>query len=347
MNESIWKGKHGPLLIAEIGGNHEGDFEYAKKLTELAIEADVDFIKFQLYTGDGLVNPLESQQRNQHFKNFELSKENHLELAELCKKNFIGYAASVWHEDFFSWIDDYLDFYKIGSGDLTAYPILKKIARIGKPILLSTGLATESDIMESIKFIQKINSDYVKKGMLALLQCTSMYPINFSDAHLNVMQRLREITKLSYIGYSDHTIGIDALKYAYAMKANILEFHFTDNRLNRSFRDHTVSLTKKDVKQLINEIQTINKLKGNYKKIQLEIELENNHVNTFRRALYLKHDLPKGSTIKEDDLIALRPNHGICSSQYENLIGKITNKNIKAYEILKWEYIKTYNNEVG
>ena len=290
---------------------------------------------------------LESLQRNQHFKNFELSKENHLELAELCKKNFIGYAASVWHEDFFSWIDDYLDFYKIGSGDLTAYPILKKIARIGKPILLSTGLATESDIMESIKFIQKINSDYVKKGMLALLQCTSMYPINFSDAHLNVMQRLREITKLSYIGYSDHTIGIDALKYAYAMKANILEFHFTDNRLNRSFRDHTVSLTKKDVKQLINEIQTINKLKGNYKKIQLEIELENNHVNTFRRALYLKHDLPKGSTIKEDDLIALRPNHGICSSQSESLIGKITNKNIKAYEILKWEYIKTYNNEVG
>ena len=123
-------------------------------------------IKFQLYTGDSLVNPLESLQRNQHFKNFELTKENHLELAELCKKNFIGYAASVWDEDFFSWIDDYLDFYKIGSGDLTAYPILKKIARIGKPILLSTGLATESDIMESIKFIQKINSDYVKKGML-------------------------------------------------------------------------------------------------------------------------------------------------------------------------------------
>ena len=79
----------------------------------------------------------------------------------------------------------------------------------------------------------------------------------------------------------------------------------------------------------------------------MEIELENNHVNTFRRALYLKHDLPKGSKIKEGDLIALRPNHGICSSQYENLIGKITNKNIKAYEILKWEYIKTYNNEVG
>ena len=254
MNESIWKSKHGPLLIAEIGGNHEGDFEYAKNLTKLAIEADVDFIKFQLSTREGLLNPLESAQRNQHFKNFELSRENHLELAELCKKNFVGYAASVWHEDFFSWIDDYLDFYKIGSGDLTAYPLLKKIARIGKPILLSTGLATESDKIESIRFIKKINSDYAQKGMFALLQCKSMYPINYSDAHLNVMHRLKEITKLSDIGYSDHTIGIDALIYAYAMRANILEFHFTDNRLNRSFRDHTVSSTKTDVKRLIGEI---------------------------------------------------------------------------------------------
>ena len=101
MNKSIWRGKHGPLLIAEIGGNHEGDFEYAKKLTKLAIAADVDFIKFQLYTGDSLVNPLESASRNEHFKKFELSQENHLELAQLCKKNLVGYAASVWHEDFF------------------------------------------------------------------------------------------------------------------------------------------------------------------------------------------------------------------------------------------------------
>ena len=341
MNESIWKGKHGPLLIAEIGGNHEGDFEYAKKLIKLAIEADVDFIKFQLYTGDGLVNPLESASRNEHFKKFELSQENHLELAKLCKKNLVGYAASVWQEDFFPWINDYLDFYKIGSGDLTAYSILKKIAGIGKPILLSTGLATESEVIESVKFIQKINPDYTKEGRLALLQCTSMYPINHSDAHLNVMDRLRKITNLSHIGYSDHTIGIDALKYAYAMKADVLEFHFTDNRQNRSFRDHTVSLTKTDVKRLIGEIKIINTLKGNQIKTQLKIELENNHVTTFRRALYLKHDLPKGSTIKESDLIALRPNHGICSSQSENLIGKIINQDIKKHETLKWKYIKT------
>jgi len=331
MNKSIWRGKHGPLLIAEIGGNHEGDFEYAKELTKLAIAADVDFIKFQLYTGDSLVNPLESALRNKHFKKFELSKENHLELAELCKKNHVGYAASVWHEDFFPWTDYYLDFYKIGSGDLTAYPLLKKIAEIGKPILLSTGLATEIEIIESVKFIQKINPNYIKAGRLALLQCTSMYPITHSDGG--------EITRLSHVGYSDHTIGIDALKYAYAMNADILEFHFTDDRNNRSFRDHTVSLTKADVGNLIAEIKIINALKGNQIKTQLKIELENNHVTTFRRALYLKYDLPKGSTIKESDLIALRPNHGICATQFQKLIGQRTNQDIKKHETLKWTYL--------
>ena len=83
----------------------------------------------------------------------------------------------------------------------------------------------------------------------------------------------KKFSKKEFTGYSDHTIGIDALKYAYAMRANILEFHFTDNRLNRSFRDHTVSLTKTDVEQLIVEIQKINNLRGNYTKIQLKIEL--------------------------------------------------------------------------
>ena len=89
MNKSIWRGKHGPLLIAEIGGNHEGDFEYAKKLTKLAIAADVDFIKFQLYTGDSLVNPLESASRNEHFKKFELSKENSSRISSIMQKKIL------------------------------------------------------------------------------------------------------------------------------------------------------------------------------------------------------------------------------------------------------------------
>ena len=120
---NFWKGSAGPLLIAEIGGNHEGDFEYARKLTELAIESKADFVKFQIYTGDTLVSKVEGAQRNKHFKKFELTPEQHIALAEMCRQNNVGYMASVWDPEAIDWIDEYISIYKIGSGDLTAYPV--------------------------------------------------------------------------------------------------------------------------------------------------------------------------------------------------------------------------------
>ena len=96
MIKNIWKGKNGPLLIAEIGGNHEGSFAYAKKLTQLAIKSKVDVIKFQIYTGDTLVNKIYSPNRNKHFKKFQLSKDQHIYLAKMCKNNGVKYLSSVW-----------------------------------------------------------------------------------------------------------------------------------------------------------------------------------------------------------------------------------------------------------
>jgi N,N'-diacetyllegionaminate synthase len=101
---SLWNGKYGPLLIAEIGGNHEGNFDYAKKLCQLAIDSKADYVKFQLYTGDGLVSPVESPDRNAHFKKFELTKEQHIELAEMVINAGRRYTASVWNTEFIDWI---------------------------------------------------------------------------------------------------------------------------------------------------------------------------------------------------------------------------------------------------
>ena len=201
-----WKGKHGPLLIAEIGGNHEGNFEYALKLTKLAIDSNVDFVKFQLYTGDTLVSKVESPQRNKHFKKFELSMEQYIQLAELCEANGVKFMASVWNPDYVSWIDKYNPIYKIGSGDLTAYPVLKEFAKLGKPIILSTGLSTIDDIAGAVEVIQKENEIYKNPNFLSILQCTSMYPIPYEDANLSVIQTLKDIFHLP-IGYSDHTEG--------------------------------------------------------------------------------------------------------------------------------------------
>jgi len=334
---SFWKGSAGPLLIAEIGGNHEGDFEYAKRLTELAIASKADFVKFQIYTGDTLVSKLEGAQRNEHFKKFELTPDQHIELASLCKSHNVGYMASVWDPEAIGWIDDYISIYKIGSGDLTAYPVLKATAKRNKPILLSTGLANEQEVLDTIAYLQKVNPLYLNKEYLAVLQCTSMYPIPFSDANLNVMTQLKEKTGCT-IGYSDHTEGSEALAIAVAMGAEVLEFHFTDSREGKTFRDHKVSLTKEEVWGLRERIAQIKDLRGNSDKTPLPVE--GDHVSSFRRAVYPLKDIPAGKVIEESDLTTLRPNHGIDARNFDDLIGKTAVSELKAHQKLNWDYFK-------
>lgn len=333
---NYFEGKVGPALIAEIGGNHEGNFEYAKELTRLAISTNVDFIKFQLYTGNTLVSKIEGATRNKHFKKFELSKEQHIELAKMVSNAGIHYMASVWDEDMIDWIDEFIPVYKVGSGDLTAYSVLEKIIEKKKPIIISTGLSTEEEVLDAVAFIQGKNELYKQKEYLAVLQCTSMYPISAADSNLAVMDRFRELTNLT-IGYSDHTEGPTALLYSVAMGAEVLEFHFTDSREGKVFRDHKVSLTPAEVIDLQKEIQLINTLKGDATKRPLKIETDNDHVASFRRAVYPKMDIKKGTIITKDNITVLRPNTGIDARDFYKLLGMKTTIDLKEHQKLSWE----------
>lgn len=334
---NIWEGKYGPMLIAEIGGNHEGDFEYAKRLTQLAIESDVDYIKYQLYSGDQLVSPVENPIRNKHFKKFELSKSQYIYLAEMCQEAKVGFMASVWDKERIDWVDQYMPIYKIGSGDMTAYPIIKYIQSLNKPVIISTGLSSQAEVEHVIEFMKQ-NGDYYMDGSnIAVLQCTSMYPIPPDDANLNVMYAYDSLN-VGAVGYSDHTEGMYALEIAVAMGAQILEFHFTDSRENKTFRDHKVSLTRNEVLSLIERIEIIKKLQGS--KIKKPLPVEGDHVTTFRRACYFNQDVPAGTVITEDMLCYLRPNHGIDARQFDKLLGKKTSFDRKANQQLKWEYLK-------
>ncbi|EIM77274.1 N-acetylneuraminate synthase [Nitritalea halalkaliphila LW7] len=254
-----------PLLIAEIGGNHEGNFDYALELTRLALKSGADAVKFQIYTGDTLVSSVESPDRNSHFKKFELSRDQHLALAKMVLDAGKFYVASVWDLTSLDWIHPYISFYKIGSGDLTAYPMIKAIVAKRKPILLSTGLATEDEVKKCVQYISDSDTFYKLPGNLAVLQCTSMYPITQGDANLHVMSRFQTLFNLP-VGYSDHTEGSLALEVAVAMGAQILEFHFTDSREGKSFRDHRVSLTCEEVIELRAKIDSIQALKALMKK---------------------------------------------------------------------------------
>jgi N,N'-diacetyllegionaminate synthase len=330
---NAFEGKYGPLLIAEIGGNHEGDFDYAMRLAELAVRSDSDYIKFQLYTGDTLVSEQESPDRNKHFKKFQLTKEQYFQLADYCKTNGKNFLASVWDVDMLDWIDPYLPLYKIGSGDLTAYPVLEAIAKRNKPIIISTGLATEEEVLQTVNFLQKQNKRYTSPDQLAILQCTSMYPIPLQDANLAVMLSLRKATGLT-VGYSDHTEGSKALEVAFAMGAQILEFHFTDDRTNKTFRDHKVSLTAAEVHQLQAAIADIRALQGSAEKRPLAVE--GDHVVSFRRAVYPKYDLPVGTLLNSENLTVLRPNHGIDAREYDKVLGKKLKEAVKRHQKLTW-----------
>lgn len=327
--KSPWKGPSGPLLIAEIGGNHEGDFEVAKAMTKNAIAAGADCVKFQIYQGDTLVSPVENPDRHKHFKKFELEPEQHVALARMCREAGVHYLSSVWDDDAFDWIDEYLDFYKVGSGDMTAWPVIAGLARRGTPILLSTGLATLDEVMQTVRYIQSIDKKYTRPENLCILQCTAMYPIPDEDAHLRVMDRLRAATGLS-VGYSDHTIGSRALRAATAMGAEVLEFHFTDSREGKVFRDHKVSLTGPELSELKDDLKQIRTLMGKDVKTPQPSEISEGHEVSFRRAAYLRRDIAEGETIRAEDVICLRPLHGLDARDTERLIGSTARRPITA-----------------
>jgi len=331
---SPWQGEVGPLLIAEIGGNHEGDFDVAKHMLDLAIKGGADSVKFQLYQGSSLVSPVESPDRYRHFKKFELTREQHIYLAEACREANVSYSASVWDMDMLDWIDPYLDFYKIGSGDVTAWPILANFAAREKPILLSTGLSTLEEVVQTVRFIQQQNPKYSDPNMLCVMQCTSMYPIPDEDANLRTMDAIERYTGAA-IGYSDHTIGMDALLAAAAMGAKALEFHFTDSREGKEFRDHKVSLVSEEVAELKSRIAKINAFRGNGVKVPQPSELENKHEVSFRRAAYLNRPVKAGETIQPEDIVCLRPVHGIDARDADILFGAKALRDLEAFTALQ------------
>ena len=317
-------------LIAEIGGNHEGNFDAAIDMASKTAFAGADAVKFQIYSGETLVNFKEDQSRVKHFNKFALSISQYMALAEHCENLGVDFISSIWSQNEIALFADKMPFIKIGSGDLTAYPILKIIAEIGKPILLSTGLATMDEVKNSVGYIRKCNPYYNKPDTLGIMQCTSMYPIPFEDANLNVINTLKKDFPETLIGYSDHTVGSLALKVAISMGVSNLEFHFTDDAYRTSFRDHEVSLTANMLADLREYDDTVYTLKGDGIKRPMKSEIDSGHVSSFRRGLYYASDLKAGHVITANDLIALRPENSLSATFSEDIIGQILEYDVSA-----------------
>lgn len=331
-----WQGASGPLLIAEVGGNHEGDFAAAMRMTDLAISAGADVIKFQVYTGDTLVSPVESPDRHRHFQRFELAPEQHEALAERCRAAGRVYNASVWDLDALDWLDPHLSFYKVGSGDLTAFALLEALARRGKPIALSTGLSSLEEVSAAVAVIRKVDARYALRSHLAVLQCTSMYPTDVHEVNLRAMDTLRDATGAT-VGYSHHCRDSLALLLAAARGADVLEFHFTDQRDGRTFRDHAISLMHDEVVQLRDQLERMRVLLGTDQKAPTTGERDSGHVASFRRAVYCRRALRAGERLQREDLVLLRPNHGVDARHLDAIVGRTVASDTPAFGALELE----------
>ena len=328
------------FIIAEIGGNHEGDFDYALRLTDLAIKSGANAVKYQIYSPDGLVNRYLDHGRHEHFRKFTLSFKQYEMLAERCLAGGVQFMSSIWQDDAIEYFDRYIQFHKIGSGDLTNYLLLKRLALKGKPIILSTAMSTLEEINLAVDFIQSINYKYAKSGMLAILQCVAMYG-NPKDhyANINVIDTLKDNFPEKVIGYSDHTVGSLACEIAVAKGARVLEVHFTDDK-TREFRDHHIAMNATDIKALKEKIDTILEITGSGLKAPVaEIETAS-RVKEFRRACYFKKDQTAGTLITEDMLTCLRPCNGIPANEVFSVIGKELKDDIRALEPINYDMLQ-------
>lgn len=333
--ENPFLGKSGVFTIAEVGGNHEGDFEYAKELVFQACQTAVDSVKLQVYTPSLLVNRNVDRNRYEHFKKFALKKDQYVELFEMISGCGKRVSASVWSLEELCQFEKYLDFIKIGSGDLTDALMLDAVKKTEKPVVLSTGLSNLEEISWALMRLG-VNG---KENKVGLLQCTSMYPIPDIDSNLNVIQVFKEKFGV-IVGYSDHTIGLKALELSVAAGARIQEFHFTNDREGKTFRDHLVSLTPIEVDELIERNVLSMTLLGSADKVPAISEDVSGHTKSFRKALYPVRDLKKYETVLTTDLVALRPLKGISAKDVDQLVGRRLNCDLEALQPLSFDFFE-------
>lgn len=327
-----------PFIIAEIGGNHGGSLDYAMRLTKLAKDNGADAVKFQTYSGDGLVNKYLSPERYNHFNNMMLSHEEFFKLAKYCKSINVEFMTSIWDYDSIDLYDQYLKRYKVGSGDLTNYQIIRKLIKKNKPIIISTGMSKLNEIKNLYEKIIEIDYELIKNNKLTFLHCVAMYgKPSSSFANLGFMDILRDNFPEVEIGYSDHVEGNSVVLAAIARGASCIEVHFTDNK-EQIFRDHQLSVLPHELKQIRDFANLIpNLFITNNPEIVDQIETDE-RIQEFRRGVYFNKDINIGQIVKEADLILLRPNKGIDARKMEEIIGKKANRNILKFTPLKINY---------
>ena len=330
-----------PYIIAEIGINHEGNFNLAKKLIKSAAVAGVSAVKLQIFNPKTLAQKESIKTKDQKkrtskketllqmLKKMTLNLKQYKKLKTYAKKMSLDFMCSVFDAESFNLSKKIgLDGYKIASSDLTDLKLISEIKKVNKPIILSTGMGSYNEIKNAIKIL--------KRKKIYLLHCVSLYPCGTNSVNLKRIKSLANKFNLPS-GYSDHSIGINACFGAIMMGSKVIEKHFTLNK-NWKGADHELSADQKDMTMICNFAKNYQKLMGNG-----SIEPSNKEIKMrkcFRKSLFAKKCMKIGEKISIDKIEARRPALYIKSEHISKIVGKRIKKNILKDEPIKKGHIK-------
>lgn len=313
------------VIIGEAGVNHNGDMALAYELISVAKEAGVDAVKFQTFLTEEDVSRFVSKAEYQKkgtkeesqwemLKKLELSYDDFRKLKEYCDHLGILFLSSPFEEKSIDFLDTLnLPVMKVASSELTNYPFLRKIGRTGKPVILSTGMATLGEVEAAIQILEEFGS-----GEIILLHCNTEYPTPMEDVNLRAMQTMGQAFQKEY-GYSDHTTGITIPIAAVALGAKIIEKHFTLD-CGMEGPDHHASLNPVELKQMVREIRKVERAMGNSRKMPSPSEQKN--IAVARKGIVAGRFIAQGEVFTEENIRAKRCGGGISPMRWNEILGR-------------------------
>lgn len=327
------------FIIAEAGVNHNGRLDIALKLVDIAVEAGANAIKFQTFQANKVISKFapkatyqeknigSSESQLEMAKKLELSFENFIALQNYCDKQGIMFLSTPFDYDsidFLASLD--LPIFKIPSGEITNLPYLIKIANIKKPVIMSTGMSSLDEVRVALNVLRNNGA-----GPITLLHCNTQYPTPFKDANLKAMLTLKENLGTA-VGYSDHTLGIEAPIAAVALGASIIEKHFT---LDKSMKgpDHKASLDPLELKAMVAAIRNIEIALGDGIKQPSKSEIAN--IKVARKSIVAKRNIVKGEQFTEDNITVKRPGNGISPMKWYEVIGMSAKRDFLEDELIE------------
>ena len=332
------------FIIAEAGVNHNGDIKLAKRLIDVAIDAEADAIKFQTFRADAVVTytaekaayqketTTSEESQYEMIKQLELTYPEFRELYDYAMSKEIIILSTPFDEESVEFLDQLgVSAFKIPSGEITNVLLLKKIAETKKPIILSTGMATLGEVEEAVLYLRQHGAQEI-----ILLHCTTSYPAPIHSVNLCAIETMSCAFKVP-VGYSDHTEGITIPIAAAAMGAKVIEKHFT---LDRSLPgpDHQASLEPDELKAMVQAIRDVERAFGDGVKLPCEEEMAIK--NVARRSIVAKIDILGGALIQSEDLAIKRPGTGIEPKYLDVLIGKKARKVIAKDQVFNWDLVE-------